>query len=123
MPMCIFIYTVVPTPIKQVTIIDGLQFGKPATLECNVVTLVSLRKIISRVDFVWAIFFFSIKKKVENVTANIVNNSAIYTDRLVTPPLGYFDVGILYSCQVIIHTASGVVYNNSRGIFLDFPGK
>ena len=54
----------------------------------------------------------------EDVTANIVNNSAIYTDQLVTPPLTTNDIGGVYYCEVIIN---GDRYNDS--IVLDFIGE
>ena len=54
----------------------------------------------------------------EDVTANIVNNSAIYTDQLVTPPLTTNDIGGVYYCEVSIN---GDRYNDS--IVLDFIGE
>ena len=54
----------------------------------------------------------------EDVTANIVNNSAVYTDHLVTPPLSVNDSGRVYYCEVSIN---GVRYYDS--IVLDFIGE
>ena len=57
-------------------------------------------------------------RRVDNVTANIVDNSTVYTDQLVTPPLSANDNGRIYLCEVSINISYGV------SIFvLDFIGK
>ena len=78
-----------------------------------------MRGITSRVNIIWKTGSnFTIVKRVENVTANIVNNSAVYTDQLVTPPLSTNDIGTIYYCEVGINRDR---YNDS--IVLDFIGK
>ena len=82
-----------------------------------------MRGIISRVDISWIAFNgyrYITVRTVEDVTANIVNNSAVYTDQLVTPPLSVNDRGISYYCGVIINATFGTsVYDE---IILDFTG-
>ena len=78
-----------------------------------------MRGITSRVDIIWMNgSSFTIVKRVENVTATIVNTSAVYTDQLVTPPLRTNDIGRVYYCEVSIN---GDRYNGS--IVLDFIGE
>ena len=115
---CLF---TVPTPVVEVTSIDTVEFGKATTLECNVI---AARGITSRVDIGWIIIAennYTIVRAVEDVTANIVNNSAVYTDQLVTPPLSVNDRGKVYLCVVSINSAFGLTFYGT--IQLDFIGK
>ena len=118
MYVCLF---TVPSPVVEVTSIDTVEYGKVTTLECNAI---GVRGITSRVDIFWLIYNYynyTILRQVDNVTANIVNNSAIYTDQLITPPLSFNDSGRVYVCAVNITATLGV---NSYGTFvLDFTGK
>ena len=105
----------------QVTNIDTTEFGKTTTLECNVI---AVRGITSSVNIGWLAFTgynYSIVRTVEDVTANLVNNSAVYTDQLVTPPLSVNDSGRVYYCVVNINSTFGVSILGS--IVLDFIGK
>ena len=112
--LCLF---TVPSPVVEVNSIDTVEFGQAATLECNVTTV---RGITSRVDIIW-LTFTGIVRAVEDVTANIVNNSAVYTDQLVTPPLNVNNSGRVYVCAVSINSTFGV---SSYGTtVLDFVGK
>ena len=75
-------------------------------------------------DIGWLIFTeynYTIVRAVENVTATIVNNSAVYTDRLVTPPLSVNDINRVYHCEVNINSTFGVSSHDT--IVLDFIGK
>ena len=111
-----FCLVTVPRPVVEVTSIGTVEFGKPVTLECNVI---AVRGITSRVDIIW--FNSTSERRTENVTANIVNNSAVYTDQLVTPPLSYIHRGTRYLCGVtIFRTPGGASYGN---ISLNFAGK
>ena len=113
-----FCFFTVPNPVVEVTSIGDVEFGRAATLECNVI---AVRGITSRVDLHWIAihnYNYTTVRRVENVTANIVNNSAVYTDQLVTPPLGVNDSGIVYSCQLISNRTYGV-----DRITLNFSGK
>ena len=92
-----------------------MEYGQAATLECNVT---AARGIISRVDIIWSNGL--IVKAIENVTANIVNNSAIYSDQLVTSPLLVNDSGRVYHCIVSIQATFEIT--SSSGYTLDFAG-
>ena len=106
----------VPSPVVDVASVDSIEFGKATTLQCNVI---AVRGITSRVDIFWRNELNStIIKTVEDVTANIVNNSAVYTDQLVTPPLSVNDSGRVYYCEVSINRSR---YYDS--IVLDFIGE
>ena len=78
-----------------------------------------MRGITSRVDIIWG-NENTIVKRVDGVTGNIVSNSAVYTDQLITPPLSVNDSGRVYICEVKINTTVGV--NVSNFIVLDFIG-
>ena len=83
-----------------------------------------MRGITSSVNIQWITVYnynYTIVRRVDNVTANIVDNSVVYTDQLVTPPLSINDSGRVYYCTVSINATVG---NSSNGIFvLDFTGK
>ena len=113
---CLF---TVPRPVVEVTSIDTVEYGKAATLECNVITV---RGITSRVDIIWMTGYFNtvVKRRVD-VTASIVGNSAVYADHLMTPPLSVNDNGRVYYCTVNIIATS--VINSSDNIVLSFNGK
>ena len=63
---------------------------------------------------------YTIVRSVEDVTANIVDNSAVYTDQLVTPPLSVNDSGRVYVCAVSINSTIGATSYGT--IILDFIG-
>jgi len=79
-----------------------------------------VRGITSRVDIIWRTGNTTVRR-VDNVSANIVSNSAVYTDQLITPPLSVNDSGRVYICEVRINTT--FVVNSAGGIVLDFIGK
>ena len=110
----------VPSAIVEVISIDTVEYGKVTTLECNAI---AVRGITSSVNIQWITVYnysYTVVRRMDNVTANIVDNSAVYTDQLVTPPLNINDSGRVYYCGVIINATFGVSY----GIFvLDFIGK
>ena len=83
-----------------------------------------MRGITSRIDISWIRvngYNYTTVRTVENVAANIVNDSAaIYTDQLVTPPLSVNDRGGAYYCEVIINATFGT---SAYGVaILDFTG-
>ena len=112
--MFILFFTV-PSPVVEVTSIDTIEFGKPATLQCNVM---SVRGIASRVDIIW-MTEFSTLRRLNDVKANIISNSAVFNAHLVTPPLSVNNRGRIYYCGVSINTPSGVKFFNGS-IVLDF---
>ena len=101
----------------QVTSIDALEFGDVTTLECSAI---AVRGITSRVDIIWTTGFRTVRR-VEDITATILNNSAVYADQLVTPPLSVNDNGRVYQCQVVINADFRI--NAFSSIVLDFIGK
>ena len=102
----------------EVTSIDTVEIGKAATLECNVI---AVRGITSRVDIIWMTGFSTVRR-LNDVKANIINNSAVYNDYLVTPPLSVNDSDRVYYCGVSINAPFEVnLFNGS--IVLDFFGK
>ena len=111
------IFFTVPSPVVEVTSIDTVEYGKPATLQCNVI---AVRGIASRVDIIW-MTEFSTLRRLNNVKANIISNSAVYNAYLVTP-LSVNNRGRVYYCGVSINTPSGVNFFNGS-IALDFSGK
>ena len=83
-----------------------------------------MRGITSNVNIQWITVYnysYAIVRRVDNVTANIVNSSAVYTDQLVTPPLSVNDNGSVYYCEVSINTTFRVSSNGS--VLLEFVGK
>ena len=118
---CTFGLFTVPSPVVEVTSIDALEYGKAATLECNAI---AVRGITSSVNIQWITvynYYYTIVRRVDNVTANSVDNSVVYTDQLMTPPLSFNDSGRVYSCAVSINATVG---DSSYGIFaLDFTCK
>ena len=114
----LFVFSV-PNPVVEVTSIDTVEYDKATTLQCNAI---AVRGITSSVDIFWIIINnnYTIVRSVDNVTASIVGNSAVYTDQLVTPPLNANDNGRVYYCAVNINATFGVT---SYGVFvLDFTG-
>jgi len=79
-----------------------------------------VRGITSRVDIIWRTGNTTVRR-IDGVTANIVNNSAVYSDQLITPPLSVNDNGRVYTCEVRINATFGV--NFFDGIVLNFIGK
>ena len=118
MYICLF---TVPSPVVEVTSIDTVEYGKATTLECNAI---AVRGITSSVNIQWITVYnynYTTVRRVDNVTANIVNNSAVYTDQLVTPPLSVNDNGRVYYCEVSINATYGV--SSYGSIVLGFTGK
>ena len=113
--MCI-LFTV-PRPVIQVTSVDTVEFGRATTLECNAI---AVRGITSRVDIIWITGFRTVRR-VDNLTASTVNNSVVYSDQFITPPLSANDVGRVYQCQVVINADFRI--NTFGRIVLDFIGR
>jgi len=110
---CICLFTV-PSPAVDITSVDTVELGKATILECNVI---AVRGITSRVDIIWRTGITTVRR-VDGVTANIVNNSVVYTDQLITPTLSVNDSGRIYICEVRINTTFG-----ANSIVLDFASK
>ena len=117
---------IVPTPSVQMTIFDNdtfgndtfgnLTIGDPLTLDCTVTTV---RGISSSVDIIWTTGG-RVVRSVDNITADIENDYAIYTDSFEISSLSAIDNGREYQCTVVIN-ASQPVYNSDH-ITLIFAG-
>ena len=82
-----------------------------------------MRGITSSVNILWITVYNyrpTILRIVENVTANLVDNSTVYTDQLVTQPLSINDNGRVYYCGVSIKTTFGFSFYG--GFILNFIG-
>ena len=114
-----FLLFIVPSPFVEVTNIDTVEYGKTTTLECNAFVA---RGITSKVEIIWETvkYFFQTVKKVDNVTANTVNNSVVYTDQIVIPPLSANDKGRVYRC--LVNITSTFATNGDDSFILDFIG-
>ena len=75
----------------------------------------------SRVDIIWMTQFSTVKR-INDVKANIISNSTVYNDYLVTTPLSVNGNSIVYYCGVSINTPSGVHFFNGS-IVIDFNSK
>ena len=94
-----------------------MEFGRTASLECNAI---AVRGITSRVDIIWTTGFRTVRR-VDNLTASILNNSVVYSDQFITPPLSANDNGRVYQCQVVINADFRI--NAFGRIVLDFTGR
>ena len=112
-----YILFTVPRPVIQVTSVDTVEFGRATTLECNAI---AVRGITSRVDIIWTTGFRTVRR-VEGITASTVNNSVVYSDQFITPPLSANDDGRVYQCQVVINADFRI--NAFGRIVLDFTGR
>ena len=86
-------------------------------LDC---TVTAVRGISSSVDIIWTTGG-RVVRRVDNITADIENDSAIYTDSFKIPSTSATDNGREYQCTVVIN-ASQPVYNSDE-VILIFPGE
>ena len=131
--ICGHILFLVPTPIVQITIFGNetlyfdnetlgndtfgnLTIGDPLTLDC---TVTAVRGISSSVDIIWTTGG-RVVRRVDNITADIENDYAIYTDSFEISSLSAIDNGREYQCTVVIN-AYQPVYNSDQ-ITLIFAG-
>ena len=129
-------YIVVPIPLVQIIIPDSYKIsgndnfgqsgnstlwnvtiGDPLTLDC---TITAVRNISSSVDIIWTTGGRVIRR-VDNITADIEIDHAIYSDSLEISSLSAIDNGREYQCTVVINANQPV--NSSDQITLIFPGK
>ena len=118
---------VVPNPYVQITTFDNETFanetlgnvtvGNPLTLDC---TVTAVRGISSSVNIIWTTGG-RVVRRVDNITADIENDSTIYTDLFEISSLSAIDNGREYQCTVVIN-ATRPVYNSDQFI-LTFTGK
>ena len=132
--MCIYVicnYTlyIVPAPLVQITVLGyemfqndtlrNLTVGDPLTLDC---TVTAVRGISTSVDIIWTTGPENeVISRVYNITANVEDDSAIYTDSFEISSLSVIDNGREYQCTVVINASQPV--NGSDQITVIFPGK
>ena len=117
---------VVPVPHVLITIygnetignetLGNVTIGDPLTLDC---TVTAIKGISSSVDIIWTTGG-RVVRRVDNITADIENDSAIYTDSFKVT-LSATDNGREYQCTVVINRTQPV--NNSDEITVIFPGE
>ena len=97
--------------------LSNLTIGDSLTLDCSFTTV---RGISSSVNFIWTTGGIEVRR-VDNITANIENDTAIYTDSFEIPSLSAIDNGREYQCTVMIN-ATQPVYGYNYFIVV-FPGE
>ena len=119
-----FCLNTVPIPVVQIAISDNgsrtlrnLTIGDSLTLDCIVTTV---RGISSSVNFIWTTGGIELRR-VDDITANIENDSTIYIDSFEISSLSAIDNGKEYQCTVIIN-ATQPVYGSDQ-FMLIFPGE
>ena len=118
---------VVSVPVVQVTIFDNailgnetlgnVTIGDPLTLDC---TVTAVRGISSSVDIIWTTGG-RVVRRVDNITADIENDYAIYADSFEISSLSSIDNGREYQCTVVIN--ANLPINSSDQITVVFPGE
>ena len=87
----------------------NLIIGDALTLDC---TVTAVRGISSSVDIIWTTGD-SVVRRVYNITADIENDYAIYTDSFEISSLSAIDNGREFQCTVVIN-AYQPVYNSDQ---------
>ena len=95
----------------------NLTVGDPLTLDC---TVTAVRGISGSVDITWTTRGIELRR-VDDVIAHIVNDSAIYTDSFEISSLSASDNGRQYQCAVRINTSRPIFTSNQ--ITLRFHGE
>ena len=118
------IHFVVPISLVQITIFDNeilgitnLAIGDQLTLDC---TVTAVRGISSSVNIIWTTGNIELRR-VNNITADIVNNSAIYSDSFEISSLSALDNGREYQCTVMINATQPI--NSSDQITVVLNGE
>ena len=115
------IYFVVPVPVVQITTVesDNVTIGDPLILDC---TVTAVRGISSSVDIIWTTGSrYRVVRIVYNITADIENDYAIYTNSSEISSLSAIDNGREYQCTVVTNASPPV--RSSDQITLMFPGE
>ena len=83
----------------SISVPNNITAGQPQTMDC---TMVAVRGITSRMDIVWYNNSIPVRR-VNNVTASIINGTAaVYMDSF-NISLTIKDDGIVFSCQGVIN--------------------
>ena len=97
--------------------LGNITIGDPLTLDC---TVTAVRGISSSVDIIWTTGG-RVVRRVDDITADVENDSAIYTDSFEISSLSAIDNGREYQCTVMIN-ASQPVYGRDQFILI-FPSE
>ena len=82
----------------------NVTVGDPLKLDC---TITAVRGISSSVNIIWTTENIELRR-VDNITADEVNDSVIYTDSFEIPSLSAIDNGREYQCTVMINATQPV---------------
>ena len=108
--------TIVPAGVTIMT--PSQDVGQSLTLQCDLTTV---RGIVSTVDIIWSNTSTELDR-MNNVTANIMNDSVVYSHNYTIPQLTTADHGRDIQCNVVINIPDTPVTNNI-GVTLDVAGK
>jgi len=95
----------------------NLTIGDTPTLDC---TVTAVRGISSSVNIVWTTGGIELRR-VDDITADVVNDSVIYTDSFEISSLSAIDNGREYQCTVMINATQPV--NSSDQFILVLDGE
>ena len=95
----------------------NVTIGDPLTLDC---TVTAVRGISSSVDIIWTTGGKTVRR-VYNITADIENDYAIYTDSFEISSLSIIDNRKEVSCTTVINAIQQI--KNSSQISLIFSGE
>ena len=127
-----FVYNLVPYPNVRITVpndifVDNgttgppgygnLTIGDSLTLNCSFTTV---RGISSPISFIWTTGDIELRRE-DYFTADVLNDTAIYTDLFTISSLSAIDNGRVYRCRVVINATRPV--SNSDYFTVVFPGE
>ena len=95
----------------------NVTVGDPLTLDC---TVTAVRGISSSVSIIWTTGGIELKRA-DDIIADIMNDSVIYTDSFEISSLSAIDNGREYQCTVMINATQPV--NSSDQFTPIFPGE
>ena len=111
-------HSTVPNPLVKITIfnneivgnetLENVTIGDPLILDCIVT---AVRGISSSVDIMWTTGGIVVRR-VDNITADIENDNAVYTDSFEISSLSAIDNGREYQCTVVINASQPVTSSN-----------
>ena len=96
---------------------SNLTIGDSLTLDCSFTTV---RGISSSVNFIWTTGGIEVRR-VDDIAADIENDTAIYTDSFEISSLSAIDNGREYQCTVMINATQPVYGYNYFSVV--FPGE
>ena len=101
----------VPNPVVTISAPNNLTTGQSVTLDCSIV---AVRGITSRVDIVWYDNDDVQVRRMNNITASIINDTAaVYTDSVNISLLTQKHDGRVYSCEAIINSEPSLINYSS----------